>query len=401
MILKSIGIGVITMLVPSMVYASFIETTIGTAIINDATASYFNPASLVQLKNPQIITQLTSAHFKTQFTGQTTFVPVGVTETGSARTTSQFLSPSVYYGMPATDLLTIGFAIVSNSANRSIDENSILRYTQARDNIKDFDAIPALAIKINDFFSIGGGINFSYVSMDLQPILGFPDINITDNQSRNKSKGTSIGANAGFLLKLSSSTLVGFNYRSITTYRLSGISEYQGNPRIVSNDYNLKVWAPARGVLSINHFVTPSLGFIGTFARIQWSTLTKVDIHNMVSVIGTTPVILNVSVPYYFRNSWIATLGTIYHINPEWTIRVASTYHQSPGNPKYQIENGDGIVSGLSMGYKLNKRITIDGSYAHAFIQNQNINITNNRFIIKGVNKGLRDAISVRLSFNL
>jgi len=39
---------------PSSVHASFIESTVGTAVVNDATAAYHNPAALLLLKNSQL-----------------------------------------------------------------------------------------------------------------------------------------------------------------------------------------------------------------------------------------------------------------------------------------------------------------------------------------------------------
>jgi len=43
----------------------------------------------------------------------------------------------------------------------------------------------------------------------------------------------------------------------------------------------------------------------------------------------------------------------------------------------------------------------IDSSYAHAFIQNENVHITSSRNVINGVNKDSRDAFSLKLTFNL
>lgn len=388
-------------LLPLTTHASFIESTIGTAVVNDATASYFNPAALVLMKNPQIIPQVTFAKFRTQFSGQSTPVFAGITETGSSGANTNFYSPSFYLGIPTTERIILGLAIVSNSANRNADDNSILRYVQASNNIQDLDVVPALALKINEFFSIGAGVNFSYANFDLQPITGFPGSNIEDSQSRNQSDGTGVGGNAGFLLKPCSGTLIGFNYRSLTTYRLSGKSVFNGSQQVVSNNYHFKLKTPARSVLSINHFVTAKLGFIATIQRIQWSAITNIHVYGIANVLGTTPVIVNGSVPQYLRDAWLVTLGSHYKLTPKWILRVAGTYNQSPGNPHYQVVTGDSIILGASTGYEINKTITIDGSYAHAFIKDENINVTGGRFAIQGVNTGARDSVSLKLTFNI
>jgi long-chain fatty acid transport protein len=388
-------------LLPLTAYASFIETTMGTAVLNDATASYYNPAALVLIKNTQIIPQGTVAYFHTRFTGQSTSVLTGIAQTGSSSSNTRYYSPSLYIGVPATNKIILGLAVVTNSSNRNAEESSILRYVQASNSVQDCDVVPALAIKINDVFSIGGGINFSYANFDLQPIIGFPGSNIADSQSHNQSDGTGIGGNIGFLLKSGPTTMIGFNYRSITTYHLSGTSVYEGNPQVTSNHYHFKLWTPARSVLSINHFFTKKLGLIATIQRIQFSSLTNIHVYDVANVIGTTPVILDGSIPYYLRDTWLFTLGSHYRITPKWILRVAASYNQSPGNPHYQIANGDSIILGASMGYQINKTMTIDGSYAHAFIQDENISINGGRFLVNGVNAGSRDGVSLKLTFNV
>ncbi len=388
-------------LLPIAVQASFIETTMGTAVLNDATASYYNPAALMLIKNPQIIFQGSVADFRTQFNGQTTSVSTGITNAGSSSSDSRYYSPSFYFGIPATNRLIIGLAVVSNTATRNADETSILRYVQANNTIEDYDVVPALAIKLSDYFSVGAGVNFSYANFNLQPITGFPGSNIADSQSNNKSDGMGIGGNVGFLFKPDSVTLIGFDYRSMTTYHQSGRSVFSGPPEVNSNNYHFTLSTPARSIFSINHFVNKQLGFIGTIQRIQWSTLTNIHVHGIANLSGTTPAILDGTIPYYLRNTWSFTLGTHYRFTPKCILRFAGSYNQSPSNPYYQIANGGSIVVGASMGYEINQAVTIDGSYAHAFMLNQNININGARFIINGVNKGSRDGVSLKLTFNV
>lgn len=391
----------VLLLLPLASYASFIETTQGTAVVNDATASYFNPAALMLLKNPQIIPQGTGATFSTHFSGQTTPVATGITEIGSSRANTNYFSPALYMGMPLTNKIFIGLAMVSNSASRNVDEQSVLRYVQSNNDIQDYDVVPALAIKLAEWLSLGGGVNFSFANFDLQPISGFPDSNVADSRSRNKSNGSGIGGNIGFLIKPSPVLTIGFNYRSLTNYNLSGSSVFEGAIRVVSENYHFKLSTPARSVFSINYFVTPKLGLITTIQRIQWSIVTNTHVYGIASASGTTPLIVNGIIPDYLHNTWVVTLGSHYQVTPKWIVRVAGTYNQSPGNPSYQLITGDSIVLGGSMGYKINSMFTVDGSYAHAFIKDQNIDITGNRLSVQGVNSGSRDAISLKLTINV
>jgi long-subunit fatty acid transport protein len=386
---------------PSLANASFIETTMGTAVVNDVTASYFNPAALILVKNPQIIAQGTTANFRTHFRGQSTTLLTGVTEVGHSSSNTRYYSPSLYIGIPATQRVVVGIAMVTNEANRDPGEHSILRYVQGRNQIQDYDIVPAVALRLNEYITIGAGINFSYANFQLQSLSGFPGSNLADSQSENNSEGRGLGANAGFLIQPIEGTVIGFNYRTINTYHLSGKSIYEGVPRVVSNHYHYKRSTPARAVISINHFFTKKFGLIGTIQRTQWSASRETHIYGIAGVAGGLPVIINATVPYYLRDTWLLTLGSHYRLTPQWILRVAGTYNQSPINANYQIATGDSFSIAASTGYQVNKTVTIDGSYAHVFVKDANINMQGSRYLINGVNEGSRNSISLRITLNL
>lgn len=389
------------LLFPLTLHASFIESTIGTAVVNDATATYYNPAALTLLKNSQLIPLGSTVYYRTQFSGQSIQSATGFIQSGNSSTKTHYYLPSLYLGIPTKSKITVGLAIVSNFLSTNIEDSSILRYAQSSNSIQDTDLIPAIGIKLNDFFSLGAGLNFSYANFLLKPISGFPSLNIPDSQSRNNADATALGGDIGFLLTPNQSTLIGFNYRSAMTYRFSGKSIFEGNPEVISNHYSFTFWTPARSVVSINHFVTPKLGFVGTLQYIQWSIFNEINIHGIANRIGSQAIILNTNVPYHLQDTWLFTLGSHYRITPKWIIRVAGSYNQSSGNGNYQISNGDSFILGASMGYEISKKISIDGSYAHAYIKNQNIHIASSRNVVNGVNKGFLDSISLKLTFNL
>lgn len=379
--------------------ASFIEQTLGTAVVKDATAVYFNPAALTGLPKPQLITLGTLARSKFQFSGSAQKVPFGIPESGTTNTKSNFVLPSMYVSIPINDKFTGGFAIVANDFNRDLDDHSVLRYAQARNETRDMDLVPALGIKINEYLSVGGNLNISQAHLIQKPISGITSLNIPESRSLNDSKGNSVGGDLGILIQLAKKTSLGFNYRSAITYHLEGTSTITSPQFVYSDNYRFKFWTPARSVLSLSHFLNEKFGFIGTVQYLQWDIFKETYVHNFVTHSGSQAVIVpRAPITYNFHNSWLLTLGTIYNASSKWKIRVAGTYNQSHSNGNFQIGSGDSLVVGSSMGYQLLEQLTVDCSYGHAFFQKQNININTARNIITGVNRGAHDSVSLKLT---
>lgn len=395
-------LSVFLLFLPPALQASFIESTMGTAVVNDATATYHNPAALTLFKTPQYIVLGSIADFRSEFTGNVMSTLNNSIQSGHAKTHANYYLPSMYISTPIQGKWRVGIALVSNTLNSSLDETSILRYTKPNTKIQSVDAMPAIALQLNDYLSVGLGLNYSYARFTSNPITGFPALNMPDSQSHNVADDTSYGGNAGFVIKPAPSTLIGFNYRSAVSYQFSGSSQFKGISRITSHQYNFDYWTPARSVLTLSHFITPDLGFISTVQRVQWGIFDTGIVHGVATQVGAHATILpEVVVPYHFRDTWTFTLGGIKKINPKWVVRVAGTYDQSPSNGHYQLTGGDSMAIGASFGYEIFKNWTIDGSYSHAFIKDQHIDITSKNNKITGLNQSVGNSASVKLTVNL
>ena len=389
-------------MLPLPLHASFIEVTMGTAVINDASATYFNPAALTLLKKPQLIGLGSVTNLSENFNGQFSPTSSNVSRPGTSKQQANNYLPSLYVGVPTKNKFSFGFAIVSNLLNSQIDENSILRYKQSNSRIKNIDFIPGVGVQINKFLSIGAGVTYSTANITSEPITRFPGQDIPDSQSRNATKSNTYGGNAGFLLKPSKSTLIGFNYRSVLPYQFRGTSSFEGITSITSNNYQFNYWTPARNVLTFSHFFRPELGLIGTVQRVQWSVFDHTVVRGLATQVGAHATIRSETrVPYHFHDTWTFTVGGIKSITPKWVVRMAGSYEQAPGNGDYQITNGDNMVIGISMGYNFSKNVTLDGGYAYGFQKSKAINIHSSSETVTGINNGFRDSLSIKLTINM
>lgn len=382
-------------LTPLALHASFIESTQGTAVINDATAAYHNPAALTLFAHPQLVLLDSIATLNNHFNGQTTQSLTRFVQSGVANSTTHYQLPSIYLAKPINDRFRAGLAILGNDFGRDLDQHSILRYDQSSNQVRGIDFVPAVGYKINNFISIGAGLNVSYADFILKPIIGFQSLNIPDSPSLNTSKASGFGGDVGFILKPTKATTMGFNYRNAMTYRFHGKSIYQGTPEVISTHYGFKFYTPARSVASINQFLTTSLGVIGTVQYIQWDIFKTINLKDVAAPNG----IQSAAASYYLHNSWLYTVGGHYRIHEKCVIRIAGTYSKSPGNAHYQITQGDNMIVGGSLGYDINQAFSIDVGYAHGFLQHQPINVTSGRNLVSGMNTGSRDGFSLKLTF--
>ncbi|MFA6303402.1 MAG: outer membrane protein transport protein [Legionella sp.] len=378
--------------------ASFIESSIGTAIINDATATYYNPAALLLLKDTQLIGLGALGTTQSHFDGLTTYTNTGFTQTGSSQNRTNFFLPSLYLAGAPSDRFRLGLAVIGNNFNSDLDGHSILRYTTANNTIEDMDFVPAIGFKVNKLISLGASVTYSHAHFLFKPIIGFPDTNLPDSHSVNDTSADAWGGDIGILITPSKKVTMGFNYRSAITYNMSGKSIFSGIKTVSSYDYGFNFWTPARSVFSINYFQTPALAYIATLQYIQWSIFKNVVLHDIASPAG---IVKEATVPYNFHDAWVTTLGTNYRATTKLVLRAAATYSQRSSNGQFQIDTGDSLALGVSVGYTLMKNLIVDASYSHLFFRDQPIHVQRTLNLIDGTNAESIDAMALKLTWNI
>ena len=87
----------------------------------------------------------------------------------------------------------------------------------------------------------------------------------------------------------------------------------------------------------------------------------------------------NSTIQLKWSNAWLAALGADYRATSEWTFRGGVAYDETPTSDGYRdprIPDSDRVWLTLGATYKATKHFSFDGVYAHIFMHNQTVNVT-------------------------
>lgn len=187
-----------------------------TAQADDPSAIYFNPAGLTQLKGQNVMVGATYVRLNgAEFTG-TTPLTGGASMNETQKSLDLFI-PNAYYTRTTNDgHISYGVGIFSpfglgqeyNDKGASIFRNQITKI-----NLQTIVVNPTIAFKVNEFLSVGAGIDYMYGKAKLAKTAVVPGVgNIFDLDL--DGTGDAWGYNVGVLLKASPNVKIGANYRS-------------------------------------------------------------------------------------------------------------------------------------------------------------------------------------------
>jgi len=194
-----------------------------TAQADDPSAIYFNPAGLTQLKGQNVMVGVTYVRENGgEFTGTT---PVDNTTAikNETQKSLNFYIPNAYYTKTnASTGFSYGVGIFSPFGLGQEYDNkstSIFRNQITKINLQTIVVNPTIAFKVNEFLSVGAGIDWMYGKAKLAKTAVVPGVgNIYDLGL--DGDGDAWGYNFGLLLKPSANLRIGANYRSPFTLKI-------------------------------------------------------------------------------------------------------------------------------------------------------------------------------------
>ena len=199
-----------------------------TAQADDPSAIYFNPAGLTQLKGQNVMVGVTYVRENGgTFTGTTPLTLNVATSTFDSKSETQksldFFIPNMYYTKTTSDgsvAYGVGVFAPFGLGQEYNDKNtSIFRDQVTKVDILTIVVNPTIAFKINEYLSVGAGIDFMYGKAKLNQTgvvrIGAPpldQLNIFNLEL--DGDGTAWGYNFGLLLKPTENFRIGANFRS-------------------------------------------------------------------------------------------------------------------------------------------------------------------------------------------
>jgi long-chain fatty acid transport protein len=361
----------------------------GGAIAEDASAVWFNPASITRLPSQmQAAGHVILVSF--DFTDGGSTFPGGTLSGAPTNDGGEdALVPNFYYIRALNERLSFGLAVNAPfGLATEYDNNWTGRYHAIESEIINLNVNPALAWKANEVFSVGAGVSLNYIDaklnnfVDFGTLLGAPGA--ADGFVENEADDISFGYNFGLFYEPSDRTRFSMTYRSQINHKLEGDADFRNVPAPLSAfffDDDIKVGASLPDSFSISafHMLTPKIGIMGDATWTGWSDIPELRIvfDNPANALGSGTSVEDLQ----WEDVWRLSLGLSYYQSDRLTLRTGVAYDQAPvPNPVLRtprLPDNDRIWVSVGASYRINNKMSADFGYTHLFIDDTNIARTN------------------------
>lgn len=379
------------------------------AVSNDASTVWFNPAGMLELEHPTFASAGHLIAVQSKFTnrGTTLNAAFGLTQVGgdeSLDAGGNSFVPNIYYVRALRPDLAFGFGISAPFGNSTeYSRDWVGRYQAVESAVSVIDINPSVAYRFNDKFSIGGGLSVQIMdatlgnsvdsgatclglvslgSVDLAQCAGAqltaPGVREQDGYAEISGDSTGVTFNLGMLFKPQPKTKLGVAYRHSIDHDLEGKADFETNQGLVqvlqansvplfqNGDASALANLPASLMFSGAHFVNDKIQILADATWTQWSVFEELRIE-----------FANPAQPDSFNTQawndvWRVSAGLSYQQSEKLTLKTGMAYDEDPvPSPQFRtarIPGNDRTWLSFGATYKVNNKISFDVGYAHLFL---------------------------------
>jgi len=336
----------------------------------DAGSEFYNPATVVMLKKPQVSFGGVYIPLSVNFTGTVTtvFGQTLTTPANGVTSMTRNVVPNFHLVVPLSKHWYYNFGITAPFGLKTyypISSLSSAAQAATETKLQTINYNPSITFAFNKHFSIGVG--FDALNGDAI----YDNDNVTDpftpnvgTYFHNHLDGWGYGYNAGLLLRLNdNSTRIGLSYRSQVNVKASGVSSISGSnvTTIATSSLDL----PATTMFSIFQKMNSKWSLMGSVFYTQWNSFNQIFLNNTVLLLPSVSVMEN------YHNTINYALGFHYRVNPKLLVKMGVGYDETPTTDGYRdIRLPDGSRMALAAGFRyfMSKDWIADVGYIHLFM---------------------------------
>ena len=351
----------------------------GVAAGGALSSMFWNPATMTQVpglvsetsitgllpysSNTPTAGSLVSAGFPgTSNVAEAAFVPSGYT--------SYQFSPNLWLGMSINAPYGLSVNFPDNWAGRDYAGNTLLR---------TYNATPSIAWRINDWISVGAGVQIEYARATLEKGIGPGGLIPPGVQGTLRGTGYGVGATAGVTLTPTPTTTIGIGWRSSLNQKVDGVVLTNAVlPGSTTGSASLTVDLPDIVSLGIRQRLDPRWTLLGT---VEWSNWSRIGTSNITQPNGLPVFILGIpqSIPFQYRDGWFFSGGAEYVWTDRLTVRGGSGYEISPITDQVRtplVPDNNRVWASVGASWKVFKGLHFDVAYSHVWVQDTSVNIS-------------------------
>lgn len=362
------------------------------AAAEDASTIYFNPAGMTYLPQGHTISlsgTVLNRSIKFKNAGTTnTAVHNGTNLADGGDAGGTALLPHGYWSWSVAPDVWFGVGVGPTFGNKTeYDKNFVGRNAGYFAEIEHININPSLAIKVNDAFSLGFGVNFTRAHVAFKQGITnggglLPANNYLDVES---DAAWGFGANIGAMFQLSPSTRVGVAYRSGMKFDIDGKQKLNSalpagsgglwlrNQDITADGYE----TPGNLSFAVSQKLSDKWELLGDLTWTDWSVFKELTLNSKNGNTAAHPALVAghkiTSLSYNFEDTWRIGLGANYQYNDAWKLRFGVAYDESPikktADRTMTLPDSDRIWLSFGAKYALSKTASLDFGYTHIFFK--------------------------------
>jgi long-chain fatty acid transport protein len=336
-----------------------------TATADDASAVYYNPAGITQLKGIHTMIGAT-------FINPMLDVVTGSTSTGVTNNTHTI--PHAYYTQQLSDRFWVGVGIFSPfGLETEFPANWQGRYSSYHGKVRSLEFNPNIAYKINDQLSVAAGLNvmyfdFAHYQKKIPTAVGDVDADLS-------ADSWGWGLNLAAHYKPVDWFSAGISYRSRVSQHLEGDADFTAPalaaPSFPDTGVDGNIRLPDEIFAGVNFKALKNLNIGGGVYWTRWSTYDKLQINYDSAVAGmrqTTSI-----------KDWDDTfrymIGVEWNATPWMDVRLGYAYDESPvpdNTIDYLLPDSDRHQFTVGLGFH-NGPWLVDLSYMYLMFEDRDI----------------------------
>jgi long-chain fatty acid transport protein len=407
---------------------------------NNASTVFFNPAGMMNLEGEQLSIAAHIIDPSSDFNNDGSALPAVL---GGGPLTGEdddggdtAFVPNFYWVKPIDDDMSFGFGVNTLFGLKTeYDDDWVGRYHSILSDLKTLNFNPSLGYRVNDRFSIGGGLNVMLAKVDLTNAIDFGSLCVavapgpcvaggaTPQAADGKAEldgdnydDLGLGFNLGVTFMISKQTTIGVAYRSEVDIDIEGDADFKlpnnaavqgvigATPLFVDTDLKADVTLPASFSVSLAHQVE-KITWLADITWTGWSSFDelRIEYDNPAQPDSVTTedwddtMRYSVGLDYQYSDSLVLRTGVALDETP-----IPSAKRRTP-----RLPGEDRTWVSLGLTYVANNTFSFDVGYSHLFIDDAKIDNTFESSVptlestLTGEFEGDVDIFSAQLNWNI